>query len=45
MNPNPYIAVFAGISITALSLQIIESYWLPMALGVGVTVLIARWAR
>lgn len=45
MNPHPYIAVFAGISITALTLQIIDDFWLPMLLGAAVTVLIARWAR
>lgn len=45
MNPHPYIAVFAGISIVALSLQIIESHWLSILLGAGVTVLIARWTR
>ena len=45
MNPHPYIAVFAGISITALTLQIIDDFWLPMILGAAVTVLIARWTR
>lgn len=45
MNPRPYIAVFAGISITALTLQIIGDFWLPMLLGSIATVLIARWTR
>lgn len=45
MNPKPIIAVFAGISITALTLQIIDDFWLPMLLGALATVLIARWTR
>ncbi|WP_367872499.1 hypothetical protein [Luteolibacter sp. Populi] len=45
MNPHPYIAVFAGISIAALSLQIVQDFWVPMILGALVTVLIARWTR
>jgi hypothetical protein len=45
MNPHPYIAVFAGISITALTLQIIDDFWLPMILGAVATVLIARLSR
>lgn len=45
MNPRPYIAAFAGISIVALTLQIIESFWLPMILGALAVVLISRWSR
>jgi hypothetical protein len=45
MNPHPYIAVFAGVSITALTLQIIDDFWLPMILGAVATVLIARLSR
>ncbi len=45
MNPHPYIAIFAGISITALCLQIIDDFWLPMLLSAAVSVLIARWSR
>jgi len=33
MKPIAYIHVFAGISITALCLQIFSSFWLPLALG------------
>ena len=45
MNPRPYIAIFAGISIVALTLGLIESFWVPMLLGAIATVLIARWTR
>ena len=45
MNPKPYIATFAGISIAALSLQIIDDFWLPMLLGAAATLWIARWSR
>jgi len=33
MKPTSYIHVFAGISITALCLQIMSDFWLPLILG------------
>lgn len=33
MKPMPYIHIFAGISITALCLQIFSDFWLPLAIG------------
>lgn len=45
MNPTPWIAVFGGISVVALGLQIIDDFWLPMILGAFATVLISRWTR
>ena len=33
MKPMSYIHVFAGISITALCLQIMSNFWLPLVLG------------
>ncbi len=33
MKPMSYIHVFAGISITALCLQIMSDFWLPLILG------------
>ncbi|MCX6868923.1 MAG: hypothetical protein NTV46_22515 [Verrucomicrobia bacterium] len=33
MKPMIYIHVFAGISITALCLQIMSDFWLPLILG------------
>jgi hypothetical protein len=34
MKPIAYIHVFAGISITALCLQIFNDFWLPLVIGV-----------
>jgi hypothetical protein len=45
MNAKLYIAAFAGISMTGLALQIVGDFWLPMLLGAGVTLLIARFVR
>jgi hypothetical protein len=45
MNPRPYIAVFAGISATALTLGIIQSFLVPMLMGAIIIVLFARWTR
>ncbi|MFM2199747.1 MAG: hypothetical protein RLZZ505_3179 [Verrucomicrobiota bacterium] len=33
MKTMPYIHIFAGISITALCLQIFSDFWLPMVIG------------
>ncbi|WP_265593898.1 hypothetical protein [Haloferula sp. BvORR071] len=45
MNANLIISVFAGLSIAALSLQIIDDFYLPMLLGVIATIVIARLTR
>ena len=45
MNASLIVSVFAGISAAALSLQIVQDFWVPMILGVIVTVLSARMMR
>jgi uncharacterized membrane protein AbrB (regulator of aidB expression) len=45
MNANLIVSVFAGLSIAALSLQIVRDFWVPMILGVVVTILISRLTR
>lgn len=45
MKPLHVIYAFAVISIAALALQLVSSYWLPLALGAGVAVAIVYVAR
>lgn len=45
MNPIPWISVFGGISVVALSFQLVDDFWLPMLLGALATALIARLVR
>jgi hypothetical protein len=45
MKPMPYIHIFAGISITALCLQIFSDFWLPLAIGAGVMLTISVLLR
>jgi len=45
MNVKPYIHIFAVISITALSMQLVSDFWLPLILGAGAVVAVAMIAR
>ena len=45
MNPKPYIHVFAVISITALTVQLVSDFWLPLILGAGAVVAVVIIAR
>lgn len=41
MKPAPYIHLFAVLSITALSLQIVSDFWVPMVIGAAAVTTIA----
>ena len=45
MNVKPYIHIFAVISITALSMQLVSDFWLTLFLGAGAVVAVAMIAR
>ncbi len=40
MNPYPYVKGFAWIAIVALCCSIFTSYWVPMVIGVAITLLV-----
>lgn len=45
MKPMPYIHIFAGISITALCLQIFSDFWMPLAIGAAAMLIISVLLR
>ena len=45
MNVKPYLHVFALISITAMGMQLVSDFWLPLVLGAGAVVVVAFFAR
>ena len=45
MKPVSYIHVFAGIAITALCLQIMRNFWLPLILGALAMFIAAMFLR
>ncbi|MFM2199796.1 MAG: hypothetical protein RLZZ505_3228 [Verrucomicrobiota bacterium] len=45
MNVRPYLHVFALISITAMGMQLVSDFWLPLVLGAGAVVAVALFAR
>jgi hypothetical protein len=45
MKLSFYIHVFAGISVTALCLQLFSDFWLPMAIGVLAMIVVTAILR
>jgi hypothetical protein len=45
MKPMSYIHIFAGIAITALCLQIMHNFWLPLILGASAMLAVAMLLR
>ncbi len=45
MNPKPYIHVFAVISLTALTLQLVSDFWLPLVIGAGAALAVVALFR
>jgi len=45
MNPKPWIAAFAVLSITALTLALVSNFWIPMLVGAIAVALLIKLAR